>query len=321
MKTEVKKIDSCKAIKKMLTKEERIIAEYYGMKMYVGAYYNTNKDKEECMRKCEARVKAIRKSIAGKIGKQTPAEWVKCYKKRVSDEKRAEAKKARECEEIKAMLQKNGLYGYLAAINTYRTGENVDGYNGEYSQWNEIEVSETRERYSSRCRYTKVSRYFTLNVRKGWNIRRIGGLLTFYKGEFDRTGMPCEWIEQGREISNFTTVSGYLVRGEHIRAKSLKEAVRINDEHRAMQLARLLSQRKKVQRRQEQKENGTLAITFSDSIASGNCRPGTQHFKQQYEEAVGHKVNSITISELRKYGKQFGVEYYAERAINYAINH
>ena len=29
----------------------------------------------------------------------------------------------------------------------------------------------------------------------------------------------------------------------------------------------------------------------------------------------------ITIADLRKYGKQFGVEYYAEKAIQYALNH
>lgn len=49
--------------------------------------------------------------------------------------------------------------------------------------------------------------------------------------------------------------------------------------------------------------------------------PGTQEFKHKYEEAIGHKATSISIADLRKYAKQFGVEYYAEQAIEYALNH
>ena len=54
---------------------------------------------------------------------------------------------------------------------------------------------------------------------------------------------------------------------------------------------------------------------------SNNSLPGTQEFKNKYEEAIGHKATSISIADLRKYAKQFGVEYYAEQAIEYALNH
>lgn len=118
-----------------------------------------------------------------------------------------------------------------------------------------------------------------------------------------------------------TKHTGYLVRGEHIEAESLREAIRINEEHRAMKLARILSKRKRAERREEEKQNGSLKITFADSLNAGNCRPGTQEFKNKYEEAIGHKATSISIADLRKYAKQFGVEYYAEQAIEYALNH
>ena len=88
-----------------------------------------------------------------------------------------------------------------------------------------------------------------------------------------------------------------------------------------MQLARVLNERKRVERRAEQKANGTLRITFQDSLKAGNCRPGTSEFKHKYEEAIGHEAKDISIADLRKYGKLFGVEYYAERAIQYALRH
>lgn len=312
-------VDTKEIIKKMLTKNEYRYALANGLKLHAGGFrtgvYSVQSaaGKEQLKAECEKRVKDIRRKIAqGNLD-----EWIKQDDACI----RMEKKLANDKKAIDAQLMATHLWDTKNAINTYRTGNNVDGYTAVYSDRNGIDVKESYERYSSRCTYAKTSRYFILKIRKGWNVKKVGGLLTFWKGQYKRTGMACEWIEQGREISSFRTVKGFLVRGEHVEAKSLKEAVRINEEHRAMQLARLLSQRKKAQRRQEQAVNGTLMITFTDSIKSGNCRPGTQHFKQQYEEAVGHEVKSISISDLRKYGKAFGVEYYAERVISYVLVH
>lgn len=317
-------IDTKAIIKKMLTSDEYRIAQAFDLKLFVGEPYyqgrfksETKANKDYCKKECEKRVKAIRKTIADRLGSRTIADWIKEDNLRIRHENLL--KKNREA--IEAKLNNSGLYGLYNALITYRMGENVDGYTAVYSDTNAIKVTERYENYSSRCSYKKTSRYFTFHIRKGWNICKVGGLLTFYKGNFSRSGMACEWIEQGNHISEFSTVKGFLVRGEHIEAKSLKEAIAVNDKHRAMQLARLLNVRKRQERRQQQKENGTLMITFQDSIASGNCRPGTLQFKQQYEEAIGHEAKSISIADLRKYGKLFGVEYYAERVIEYALNH
>lgn len=255
--------------------------------------------------------------------------WLK-YQKRLKKEQKArekaeeKARKVYEAEQKRVSMMIDGYFSVFGFIvSNLRTGENTDRICGHISDENNIVCDEERDfdGYSRSCQFAMIRRFFTLNIKKGFRVRNVGGLITFYKGEFNRQGMKAEWIEQGRSISDITKHTGYLVRGEHIEAKSLREAVRINEEHRAMKLARILSKRKRAEIREEEKQNGSLKITFADSLNAGNCRPGTQEFKNKYEEAIGHKAASISIADLRKYAKQFGVEYYAEQSIEYALNH
>lgn len=109
--------------------------------------------------------------------------------------------------------------------------------------------------YSRRCQFTMIKRGFHLTVKKGYSIRLVGGLITFYRGEFKRDGMACEWVEQGRAIADIVTKKGYLVRGEHIEAKTFKEAKRINAEKRKQQALDLLNARaKRAQKAAEKKQ-------------------------------------------------------------------
>lgn len=134
-----------------------------------------------------------------------------------------------------------------------RTGMNTGGFTGRISTQNGIECYEYKDRdgYARSYGHSMTRRSFAINIKKGWRMRTVGGILTFYRGKFDRQGMKVEWVEQGRAISNLTTRSGYLVRGEHIEVKSLREAKRINGEHRAVELARLLASRKRTERKRE----------------------------------------------------------------------
>jgi hypothetical protein len=257
-----------------------------------------------------------------KYQKQLKKEQEKEQKAREKAEEKA--RKAYEAEQKRVSMMIDGynsVRGFI--VSNLRTGENIGRICGRIANENNIVCDEERDfdGYSRRCQFAMIRRFFTLNIKKGFRVRNVGGLVTFYKGEFNRQGMKVEWIEQGRSIADITKHTGYLVRGEHIEAKSLREAVRINDEHRAIKLACILSKRKRAERREEDKQNGSLKITFTDSLNAGNCRPGTQEFKNKYEEAIGHKATSISIADLRKYAKQFGVEYYAEQAIEYALNH
>lgn len=213
-----------------------------------------------------------------------------------------------------------GPVDYDRVLEFLNTGTNLGTINARIAEKNGIECYEYKDYdgYSKRCGYTMIRRSFTLNLKKGYNIYEVGGLITFVRGEIKRQGVACEWIEQGKAIADIKTVKGFLVRGEHIVAKSLKEAQRISAEKRSKQALSLMNARNK-NKLSYQKLIGHM-FTFEESLASGNCRPGTQGFKNRYEAAIGHEATEISLADLRKYGKKFGLEEYTERVIRYVMN-
>ncbi|MCI6829781.1 MAG: hypothetical protein MR924_11080 [Prevotella sp.] len=207
------------------------------------------------------------------------------------------------------------------------TGEHVMYRTYSVGKENSLTCEEKKDYngYSRRFQFPMINRDFHLTVKNGYSIRIVGGLITFYRGEYKREGMACEWVEQGRAIADIVTKKGYLVRGEHIEAKTLKEAKRINAEKRKQQAIALLKSRAKRARKAEDEkrrleELEEYMFTFEDSLNAGNCHPGTQHFKDMVEMEVGHEVNEISLADLRKYGKKFNLSYYTERVINYVMN-
>lgn len=206
------------------------------------------------------------------------------------------------------------IYSYL------NVGTNTGTISAHIAKENGVKCDEYKDYdgYSKSCGYTMVRRSFTLNLKRGYNIYIVGGLITFVRGEIERRGVACEWIEQGKAIADIKTVKGFLVRGEHIVAKSLKEAQRISAEKRSKQALSLMNDRSK-NKLSYQKLIGHM-FTFEESLASGNCRPGTQNFKNRYEAAIGHEATEISLADLRKYGKKFGLEEYTERVIRYVMN-
>ena len=199
-------------------------------------------------------------------------------------------------------------------------GKNHGGIDAKIAEENGVECYEWKDYdgYSKSCNFTMVRRSFTLYLKKGYYIHIVGGLITFVRGEIKRQGVACEWVEQGKAISDIKTEKGFLVRGEHIVAKSLKEAQRISAEKRSKQALSLLNARSKGQLVYQ--KLGNHMFTFEESLASGNCRPGTQNFKNRYEAAIGHEATEISLADLRKYGKKFGLEEYTERVIRYVMN-
>lgn len=164
-------------------------------------------------------------------------------------------------------------------------------------------------------RYPEVERKIILDVPKGYHIEIVGGIVTIIKGEINRIGMPCYWVESfGKCQVDKHIVKGFLVRGEHIKAKSLKEAQRINAEHRTQILSDLLKARAKTKFLSENEDK--IFVTFEDSLKSGNCEAGTQAFCNRLFDELGHEVSAISVKDLRKYGKKFNVEYYTQRIIN-----
>jgi hypothetical protein len=237
--------------------------------------------------------------------------------------KKAAKARAKELAYINAQIcicDNLGPVNFDMVISLLNTGKNIGTLNAHISDKNGVECSESYDYdgYSKRCKFTMVRRSFTLNLKKGYSIYEVGGLITFVRGEIKRQGVACEWIEQGKAITDIKTVKGFLVRGEHIVAKSLKEAQRINAEKRNKQALSLLNARSKEQLVYQ--KLGNHMFTFEESLASGNCRPGTQNFKNRYEAAIGHEATEISLADLRKYGKKFGLEEYTERVIRYVMN-
>ena len=247
-------------------------------------------------------------------------------------EKAAEKKIARDIEYVNShIFYDNGEpvgYGFGTFIEqTINTGTHVMYRTCSVGNENSLTCKEENDYngYSRRCQFTMIKRGFRLTVKKGYSIRFVGGLITFYRGEFKRDGMACEWVEQGRAIADIVTKKGYLVRGEHIEAKTLKEAKHINAEKRKQQALDLLNARAKraqkaAEKKQRMEELAKYMFTFDDSLNAGNCRPGTQNFKNLVEKEVGHEVNEISLADLRKYGRMFDLSYYTDRVINYVMN-
>ena len=238
-------------------------------------------------------------------------------------EKKAEKARAKELAYINDHIfiqNKRNSEAYKQVINRLNTGSHLDELSAYIGRENGINWYESMEfdGYSKSCRFPMIRRSFSLYLKKGYNIHIIGGLITFVRGEIKRQGVACEWIEQGKAIDDIETVKGFLVRGEHIVAKSLKEAQRINAEKRNKQALSLLNARSKDQLVYQ--KLGNHMFTFEESLASGNCRPGTQNFKNRYEAAIGHEATEISLADLRKYGKKFGLEEYTERVIRYVMN-
>lgn len=237
--------------------------------------------------------------------------------------KKAEKARAKELAYINDHIfiqNKRNSEAYKQVINRLNTGSHLDELSAYIGRGNGINCYESRDfdGYSKSCRFPMIRRSFSLYLKKGYNIHIIGGLITFVRGEIKRQGVACEWIEQGKAIDDIETVKGFLVRGEHIVAKSLKEAQRISAEKRSKQALSLMNARNK-NKLSYQKLIGHM-FTFEESLASGNCRPGTQGFKNRYEAAIGHEATEISLADLRKYGKKFGLEAYTERVIRYVMN-
>lgn len=245
------------------------------------------------------------------------------------EEEKAAKKAAKARAKEQAYINKHICFGMgkevkSGAANIIYSFLNVGAHTGTISahvaKENGVECYEFKDYdgYSKHCGYTMVRRSFTLNLKKGYNIHIVGGLITFVRGEIKRQGVACEWIEQGKAIADIKTVRGFLVRGEHIVAKSLKEAQRISAEKRSKQALSLMNARNE-NKLSYQKLIGHM-FTFEESLASGNCCPGTQNFKNRYEAAIGHEATEISLADLRKYAKKFGLEEYTERVIRYVMN-
>ncbi len=282
-------------------------------------------DNEECTKEARHTLGSAKRAFCSWLKRNDVAEskyfvFVAAQEKAKKEEVRRE-KKRKEMEKRDRAYVESRIEGGLSIPNVLthlNVGSHCSFY-GSVGDANEVYCSEHTdwEGYAKSCRFPLIRREFHLKLKKGYRIHVVGGLITFVRGKLDRRGVYCEWAEQGRALADIRMVKGYLVRGEHIEAGSLKEAKRINAEKREKQAIALLNAR--ATKAQKAKKLEGHMFTFEDSLASGNCRAGTQAFKNRVEAAVGHEVNELELDDLCKYGRQFGLELYTNRVINYVF--
>lgn len=205
-----------------------------------------------------------------------------------------------------------------------RLGSNLTLSEVSIGKENKFVIHEQTEwvKYTNSKSFPHTYRELSISIKKGWLIKTIGGVVTFLPPKQDRNGVSCDYVCQGRSIADVALVHGFLVKGEHIsvaEAKTLAIAKKINADHRADALAALIAKRKRLAK--EKAKLTDVMVTFDMSLKSGNCKPGTQSFVNKIEEELGHEVTELSADKVLMYGRKFEVEYYARRAINYAIAH
>lgn len=148
-----------------------------------------------------------------KYQKQLKKEQEKEQKAREKAEEKARKAYEAEQKRISSCIDGyNSVLGFI--VSNLRTGEHTGSFCGHISDENSIVCDEERDfdGYSRSCKFAMIRRFFTLNIKKGFRVCNVGGLITFYKGEFNRQGLKVEWIEQGRSIADITKHTGYMVR-------------------------------------------------------------------------------------------------------------
>lgn len=243
-------------------------------------------------------------------------------KKREAERAREKTKRDQERQQARFEASRKGQSTRLfknILESHYRISDNAGGISVTLdAKENAVNVSDYTEwiQYTKYESHTRTYFSYDLTIKRGYHFAAFGGLLTLWYGKFNRKGMKCQWIEQGNgtRFNKFKTVDGYLVRGEHIQASSLQEAQRINAEHRKEMFFSLVKARQQKQEKMEAyRQYQNDVITFEDSLHAGNCRPGTQNFKDNVEKALGREVNTLTVAEIIPLAIRFKQQYYVQR--------
>lgn len=207
-------------------KESGCLAKKNRVKMADGAGYGADLYEQERAAKDKAQARAKRTAAAAmkayEAAKQKAAE--DAAQKKAEERAQKAAQKAAEKHEKEMNSRVDGETYKGVIKSTIKVGTNIGDFTAQYADNNGVTCREDYDEYCRSCEWRMTRRSYTLKICKGYRVRNAAGVLTFYRGRFNRQGMACEWVEQGRAIADLHTVKGHLVRGEHIQAKSLAEA-------------------------------------------------------------------------------------------------
>lgn len=124
---------------------------------------------------------------------------------RQAAEKKEEEKSAKKAEKARAkelayIKKHTGAFYKIMIRRCLKLGENLGTIDARISEENGVECYEWKDYdgYSKSCGYTMIRRSFTLNLKKGYNIRIVDGLLTFVRGEIKRSGWLASGLSRAR---------------------------------------------------------------------------------------------------------------------------
>lgn len=186
--------------------------------------------------------------------------------------------------------------------------------------------ADCRDFYARSCRWRPTHGEITVVIspRDLTGVRVRGGLPTRITGSYSKDIRKCEWIEWQTETyrGKVTSVTpkwkkGYLVGDYH--AESLEEARR--QVQRMKETQRLLSEKIRTDAKIEKltlKKAEKMKISADDSIASGNCRPGTTEFIVRYALSERDFISGKELIEISRWAKGY-YNYFIARIFAYKV--
>lgn len=183
-----------------------------------------------------------------------------------------------------------------------------------------------RNYYSKSCKWSPTHGHIRviLSPKDLLKTRVIGGLPTRLLDAYSKSIRKCEWIEWEKKTNRgkVTSVSpkwvkGYLVDEFH--ALSLEEARR--QVQRMKETQRLLSEELRISTKIEKltlKKAEKMKISVEDSIASGNCRPGTTEFIVRYDLLERDFISGKELIEISRWAKGY-YNYFIARIFAYKV--
>lgn len=163
--------------------------------------------------------------------------------------------------------------------------------------------------YSSsyKAQHGRVSVSFTISELV--NIHIIGGLITYFAAGEKSNIKKCWWYEGkgNKQFFKLEKVNGFIYANFHAKTK---EAAKIGG------IKNLLREKENKLKHEKYTKALKYIYSFADSLAAGNCEPGTRAFCLRFNLNIDKKYRGNYLLELVK-GKSTSSIHYIENMIKY----
>lgn len=237
----MKTYNSMKMMAKFLTKEEMKAAEILGIRYYPTHIRESWCDrtplyefaaKEACIARCRQHAPKVRSAIAEQMNldnryhkkNNTYDEFVS---ETISEHRKKVAHEAAMLRNKNKIMSDNQFELEYDAFLYIEKGKNIGSFDYRYGKQNRViceEFADYKNGYARSCKFTMVRRNFTLEIKRGWHVKIINRIITFYRTNLEE-GARVEIVMQDRAIRDITTHTAYIVGGVPVLGKSYKDAL------------------------------------------------------------------------------------------------